>query len=358
MTVQDGRLSFALVAPDAETWEAFVAQHPQGSLLQRPGWGELKSQFGWDVQRLAIMSPDGLRAGAQLLFKRRFGLAAAYVPRGPLLSGDAEIDRALLRAMRALSTRSRAIFLRLEPNMLEQAAGAQQLHSALLLAGFQPTPPLQPRSTVHLDLGPTPEKLLSAMSKGHRADIRRAAREGVTVRVGEGEADLDAFYAIMQSTSARAQFGIHSRDYYAAVLRIFGRSADALLLLADWRGETVATALMCADAHAGLYLYSGSTPDGLKSGAQHAIQWQALQWARERGCTRYDFWGIPDAIGQALTVADPDERLRLEEQAKADALYGVYRFKKGFGGSVVRFLPAYDQVYVPPLYSLWQRRIV
>lgn len=350
---------FAIVEPDVSAWDAFVAGHPRGHLLQSSGWGALKSKNGWHTQRLTVVGEDGsgtLRvfAGAQVLIRRRAGLSAVYVPRGPLLSGSAEIDRPLLQAIDRVARRARAVFLRLEPNVLETDAGADELHSQLLLVGFEPADPLQPRSSIHLDLAPEPERLLAGMSKGHRADVRRATRSGVTVRAGAGTPDLNVFYAILAATGARAQFGIHHRDYYQAVDHLFG--AAARLWLAERDGVTQAVALTVAWGGAGLYLYSGSTDAGLKSGAQHLIQWQAIQWVRERGCAIYDFWGVPDLFGLAASVADPAERERLEMIARADPLFGVYRFKKGFGGRVVRYLPAYDRVYLRPLYALWQRR--
>ncbi len=70
----------------------------------------------------------------------------------------------------------------------------------------------------------------------------------------------------------------------------------------------------------------------------------------------YDFWGIPDAFGQMMRRPDGEQK-QLEQAAKAHPLYGVYRFKKGWGGQIVRYLPAYDQVYLPPVYWLWQRRM-
>ncbi len=357
ITLPNTTVEHALVEPDVSDWNAFVLHHPRGHLLQMSGWGKLKSSFGWDCGRVALMGLNGLAAGAQVLFKRRFGVSVAYVPRGPLLSGDETTDRVLMVALDRLCRRNRAIFLRLEPNLLETEDGADALHSTLLTQNFQPVDPLQPRSSIHLDLSPEPDQLLANMSKGHRADVRRAAREGVQVRQGDSDADVDAFYAIMQSTSARAEFGIHSRDYYQQAWRLFQADDRAVLLLAEQNGVAVATAMMFADGKNGLYLYSGSTPEGLKSGAQHAIQWQAVQWARAHGCSVYDFWGIPDQFGQTVSVADETERMRLETEAKSDPLYGVYRFKKGFGGAVVRYLPAYDRVYVPPLYRLVRRQM-
>jgi serine/alanine adding enzyme len=351
----DNQQRLAVVEPDAAGWDDFTERHPHGHLLQSVGWGALKRGVGWDARRVMIVGPDGPCAGAQMLFRRRLGLSAVYVPRGPLLADDQAVNALLLAALDRLARRARAVFLRLEPNVMEGDAGAGELHSALLLQGFRTAAPIQPRSTVQLDLTPEPERLLAAMSKGHRADIRRAARAGVMVRVGASAADFDAFYTTFQQTAARAAFAIHSREYYRAAWELVGER-HSQLLLAERDGVTLAAFLIFAWAGAGLYLYSCATDEGLKSGANHALQWQALQWARARGCRMYDFWGVPDQFGQAALVTDEGERARLEEAARSDPLYGVFRFKKGFGGQVVRYLPAYDRVYMLPLYALWQRR--
>lgn len=352
---REGQL--AVVEPDAAAWDAFTLRQPRGHLLQSSGWGDLKRGVGWEPRRLAVIGPTGYQAGAQVLLRRKFGLSVAYVPRGPLLGASASANRALLAAIERLARRERAVFLRLEPNVLEDEPGAGELHAGLLAAGFRLAPPIQPRSSVHLDLAPEPERLLAAMSKGHRADVKRAAREAVAVREGERLADLDAFYAIMEQTGSRAGFGIHSRDYYRVAWERFAPTGHARLLLAELGGATVAAFLIFAWAGTGLYLYGGSTEAGLKSGANHALQWRAIQWARERGCASYDFWGVPDQLGRAAAVADAAERAALEAAAKADPLYGVFRFKKGFGGRVVRYMAAYDRVYLPPLYMIWRRRV-
>ena len=367
------RSGLAVIEPADPIWDTFVQQHPHGHLLQSSPWGTLKTRFGWTRRCVGVAGARGLLAGAQMLLRHRLGLSVAYVPRGPLWSGDTEVDALLLMILGRVARRARAVFLRLEPNMLEDDPAADERHSFLLLQGFQPAEPLQPRSSLHLNLAPEPARLLAALSKGHRADIRRAERAEVVVRVGTSQADLDAFYTIMQATSARAGFAIHTRAYYQTAWELLRAPAqqhtaadhattparlvgDAALLLAERDGVALAAFLIFAWAGVGLYLYSGSTDEGLRSGANHALQWHALLWAQERGCTSYDFWGIPDSFGQAAATSDATERARLEAAAQADPLHGVFRFKKGFGGQIVRYLPAYDQVYMPALYRFWQRR--
>jgi lipid II:glycine glycyltransferase (peptidoglycan interpeptide bridge formation enzyme) len=346
--------ALAVIEPDPDRWDTFVDQHAQGNLLQQANWGRLKAEFGWQFRRVAIVDQqDQVVAGAQILLRSRYGLSVAYAPRGPLFAGDPAIDTLLLKALRRLAWRRRAVFLRLEPNLSEADSTADRLHTWLLLQGLQVAPTIQPRSSIHVDLFHDDAGLLAACSKGHRADIRKAQRNQVTIRVGEAT-DIAAFYAILQATAERADFGIHSEHYYRRAWELF--QPRSRLLLAEQEGAVVAGHLVFADSHYGLYLYSGAQPAGLKSGANHLLEWEALRWARDQGCTGYDLWGIPDSLGRAA-AAEPALRSVLETAAKDDPLIGVYRFKKGFGGRIVRYLPAYDQVLMAPLYGMARKRI-
>jgi lipid II:glycine glycyltransferase (peptidoglycan interpeptide bridge formation enzyme) len=55
-------------------------------------------------------------------------------------------------------------------------------------------------------------------------------------------------------------------------------------------------------------------------------------------------WGIPDEA--ANVEAD-------EAEAREDGLWGVYRFKRGFGGSIRHAIPPMDRIYNPLLYKLY-----
>jgi len=77
----------------------------------------------------------------------------------------------------------------------------------------------------------------------------------------------------------------------------------------------------------------------------YALQWAAIRWARARGCTVYDLWGVPDA---------DEATLEAEFESRSDGLWGVYRAKRGYGGQVVRRMPAWDYIYSAPIYRLYQ----
>ena len=95
-------------------------------------------------------------------------------------------------------------------------------------------------------------------------------------------------------------------------------------------------------------MWGASGESGRNLMPNHALQWAAMRWAKARGCTLYDLWGIPDEVG-----ADPDAYAEPESWGEG-GLWGVYRFKQGFGGQVVRYTGAWDMPLSKPGYALYR----
>ncbi|MBC8100535.1 MAG: peptidoglycan bridge formation glycyltransferase FemA/FemB family protein, partial [Armatimonadetes bacterium] len=93
------------------------------------------------------------------------------------------------------------------------------------------------------------------------------------------------------------------------------------------------------------YLYGASANDKRNLMASYGAQWLAMRWAREHGCEVYDLWGIPDA---------DEATLEADFQTRSDGLWGVYGFKRGWGGIVARSDGAWDVVYQPIIYAAYQ----
>lgn len=338
-------------------WDDLVARLG-GQAFQAWAWGELKSRFGWQPHRL---SADDSPSAAQLLIRPYRGLSVAYVPRGPITAADGSVDAGLLEEIVRVARSRRAAFVRLEPDLAQDDPRSAVLDAALRAAGFRTAEKtIQPRSTVVLDLAPALPDLLSGLSKGHRADLKRAEREGVTVRVSTDNAETKTLHDMLGAVNARKAFGYHSAAYYRVLLESFGDAAQ--LLIAERDGAAIGASLVLAWAGQGTYLAAGSNAAGLEHRAAHALQWRAISWAKERGARTWDQFGIADARGRVeLAAASGADRAspemeRLEAAARRDPLDGVYRFKKGWGGRVVRFMPAYERVFIRPVHWLWQRR--
>jgi hypothetical protein len=117
------------------------------------------------------------------------------------------------------------------------------------------------------------------------------------------------------------------------------------LLLAEYEGRPLAALMAFARGPRAWYLYGASTDEERNRMPTYLLQWEAMRWARRRGCQTYDLWGVPDA---------DHETLESQFESRGDGLWGVYRFKRGFGGELVRSIGAWDYPLQRLLYSVYQ----
>jgi lipid II:glycine glycyltransferase (peptidoglycan interpeptide bridge formation enzyme) len=115
--------------------------------------------------------------------------------------------------------------------------------------------------------------------------------------------------------------------------------------MASYGGRDLAGLMVFALGKRAWYFYGASSGEEGNRMPTYGLQWAAIQWARERGCTEYDLWGIPDE--------DPGT-LEAQFQERTDGLWGVYGFKRGFGGDISRAVGAWDYVLNPFLYRLYR----
>ena len=316
-----------------EEWEAFLAGYPNAHILQTSEWGQLKNHFGWTPR---FLLQDGL--GAMVLFRKLpLGLRVAYIPRGPIGVGDWSD---LWPAVDALCRQERAIFLRVEPEIWQPVPdGFIDRH----LPGFAPAPQtIQPPRTLLVDLSPSEDEILMAMKSKTRYNIRLAERKDVVIRPSM---DINRFYQMSLTTSERDAFGIHSREYYQRAYDLFSSQEACILLMAEYNGQPLAGLIAFAWGDTAWYFYGASTNQERNRMPTYLLQWEAIRWAKARGCQTYDLWGVPDQ-GEPYLEAHFLER--------SEGLWGVYRFKRGFGGELRRTIGTWDRVYHPMLYRLYR----
>jgi peptidoglycan pentaglycine glycine transferase (the first glycine) len=331
---------------DAE-WDAFVAAHPHGSILQTDAWARLKNRFGWSSQRVWLRRDGQLVAGAQLLFRSlALGiLKVAYMPHGPLVDWQDEEQVAVLfnQIDQAMYQRGASI-LKMEPFIWQGEANGQQWQAICQQYGLlTDTDTIQPPRTMMIDLRPSEEEILMAMKQKTRYNIRLAERKEVTVREGTAD-DLPIFIRLIKETGQRDGFGVHAADYYRAAYELFAPD-NAALLLAEYDGQPLAGVMVFACGPKAAYLYGASSNEERQRMPSYAAQWAAMQWAKTHGCTSYDMWGVPDA---------PEAELEDNFLARQDGLWSVYRFKRGFGGDICRTVGPADRIYNRLVRHLYQ----
>ncbi|HJW91338.1 MAG TPA: peptidoglycan bridge formation glycyltransferase FemA/FemB family protein [Anaerolineales bacterium] len=329
----------------SSAWSAFIAQNLDTHLLQTAAWGDFKAAFGWDVLRLEA-GEGSFQVGAQVLFRRLpLGFSFAYIPKGPVTkqppSARTEASSygwgLLLPELDKLCRSRRAIFLKVEPDRFEIPGEGSDLP-----AGFrQSAHAIQPRRTLVVDLSGDEEQNLARMKQKTRYNIRLALKKGVLVRPTR---DIELFYHLIQQTGQRDRFGVHTLEYYRQAYENFHPRGQCELLLAEFEGQPLGGLMVFTRGSRAWYFYGASTDLHRDRMPTYLLQWEAMRWARHQGCTTFDLWGVPDY---------PEEILEAQFVNRTDGLWGVYRFKRGFNGQLLRSAGPWDRVYQPFLYRLY-----
>ncbi|MDI3341519.1 MAG: peptidoglycan bridge formation glycyltransferase FemA/FemB family protein [Sphaerobacter sp.] len=333
----------ARIVDDAASWDAVVAELG-GHLLQGWRWGAFKSRHGWQPRRLLLSQHGTAVAAAQMLLRTAGPVRIAYVPRGPMGRDldDPVLAATVTTALDHWARRERAMVLFIEPD--RPWSGALRAGSL----GWQPSDlEFQPQRTIKVRVDRSDDELLNAMRPKTRYNIRLARRRGVSTRIGTLD-DIPRFYRLLTETGQRDKFGIHRVEYYRDVLTTFGD--DAALILAEVDGDPAAAIIVVRQGQEAIYLYGASAGRHQRHMPSYLLQFAAMQWARAAGCRVYDLWGIPPKDEPPPDVAEPRDTVNVRA-----GLWGVYRFKQGFGGEVVSYPGVVERSSLPALVRVWRR---
>jgi len=321
-----------MILSSDQEWDTFLASFPNAHLLQTSAWGQFKGQFGWSSAHLIAES-----CGAQVLFRKLpLGYSVAYIPKGPV----GRHWEQLFPELDTLCQQHKAIMLVIEPDCWEPSFEADFFSH--LDGIFTEEHTIQPRRTILVDLEPEEEQILADMRQKTRYNIRLAEKKGILVSESH---DIEAFYAMMQTTGERDGFAVHQMRYYQEAYATFSPLGQCILLQAIFEDKPVAALMAFACGERAWYFYGASTDQERQRMPTYLLQWEAMRWAKAKGCTTYDLWGVPDF---------DEAHLEAHFTEHNDGLWGVYRFKRGFGGQLVRSTPALVKAYRPLLYRLYR----
>jgi lipid II:glycine glycyltransferase (peptidoglycan interpeptide bridge formation enzyme) len=337
-----------------EEWDGAVSRLPGAHVLQSWEWGECKARVGWSVERRLWERQDSQIAAAAQILRRTirigpFSAAVLYLPKGPMLDWrDREVCESVLSDLETIAHKESAIQLKIDPDLVAGGYRPDSGQSPADPAGEETIRLLrrrgwrfsgeqvQFRNTVLLDIRPEEDALLANMKQKTRYNIRLAEKRGVVVRPGSGE-DLPALARMYAETADRDGFLIRSEEYYLDVWSAMLRAGLAQPLIAEVDGLPVSALILFHFADRGWYFYGMSRALHREKMPNQLLQWEAVRWLRARGYAYYDFWGAPDDF------------------IESDPMWGVFQFKLGFGGEVVRSAGAWDFPGSPLRYGVYHR---
>ena len=325
-------------------WNRFLESHPNVHLLQMGEWGELKKDFGWKPVRIVSTSSTHRilndEIGAQILFRRLpLGLTLGYMPKPAFSDQLSAISDQFWKEVDSICKKNHAVFLKIEPDVWEDQAPITNYQLRISPHNIQP-----PR-TIVIDIKDDEETILARMKPKCRYNIRLAEKKGVTVRTWN---NISAFHEMLTVTGGRDNFGVHSKEYYQRAYELFHPNGTCELLVAEYEGKPLASLMVFANGKRAWYVYGASNDQERNRMPTYLLQWEAIRWAKAQGCEEYDLWGVPD---------ENEDVLEANFETRRDGLWGVYRFKRGFGGQLKRASQALDRVYNPLLYWAYVKYI-
>ncbi|WP_110518513.1 lipid II:glycine glycyltransferase FemX [Herpetosiphon llansteffanensis] len=313
-----------------QQWEALVQANPAGGVMQSLVWSQFKQQRGLQVVHFGLFEAEQLIGGMLCTIPAQSGVGSNLIAAdGPILPWhDQVLARQGLRLLReAAETHASdygAIGLRIEPRLERPAPN--------LLRDWRRAPvDMLARETLYLDLQPDEQHLLAAMKPKGRYNIRLAARRGVTVRISHDLADIPLFYSLMDEAGERDDFYVEPIDHFNDLLATLAPLGHAHLLFAEYAGQALGTMLLVTYGQRAVYQYGGISNQQREQMAGYALQWAAIQHARNVGCRCYDFYGFEP-------TGDPHHPFA-----------GFSRFKRAFGGQAIALIGAYDYYFTEQL---------
>ena len=148
----------------------------------------------------------------------------------------------------------------------------------------------QTASTEILPLSGTEEEMWKSLSHDHRNMIRRARKEGVTVRPGSQKGDTDRFYQLYEPATASWGYAgpPYSRSFFEKLL---WQSPDlgARLVLAEREGRTIAGAVVIDDIPSPLYWFGALDKGSAKYFPTYLLIWEEIRRAISKGYRWFNF---------------------------------------------------------------------
>lgn len=309
---------------DSNTWNDFVLSLSPNTFLQSWEWGETQQSTGEAIYRLGVFSGDKQIGAAQVVVVNARRGRHYLIPHGPLFVDEQKYRDGLAEIIGYLQEKAkkdRICALRVAPLALTTQDNCNLFKSL----GFIPAPlHVHAELTWALDISPSLSEVLASMRKTTRHSIKKSEQAGVIAEVCTSSEMIDRFMPLYETTRQRHGFVPFSRNFIQKQVESFRKNNRVFAVFGKYQGEDVAAGIFVQFGSTVFYHHGASKHIQNNVPVAHAVQWVAIQEAKKRGATRYNFWGIAP-----------------KDQPK-HPFAGITVFKQGFGGYALDYLHAQD----------------
>ncbi len=306
-------------------WQEVIKKFPEANFLQSPNYGKMNEILGDKV----VEEDFGEKGRALMIVRNAKRGRYLEIPCGPLLDySDKKSVTSAFKKIAEIAKKEKCVFVRVRPQLINTPENLQLLANL----GLKKSPMhLAAEHTVIIDLDKSEDELLADMRRQTRYEVRRAAKQGITVEKLQNEEIFKEFRKVQAETAKRQGFVPPNLKTLMAEREAFGNNI-AIYVAKTSEGSPIAYGMIIKDGKEGDYYEAASTDLNRKMPGAYALLWQVMKDLKVEGYERFNLWGIAPA-GQ------PNHRYA-----------GVTTFKTGFGGEVVEYVPAHDLVITKSKY--------
>ncbi len=322
-----------ILTPDKyEELDAFVASHKNGGFTQLSSWRHVKNNWGFEAVVSRNDAGEIIGSMSMLIQKIPFiGTSFVYAPRGPVCDlNDAKVLADLKAGADMVAKKHNAHALKIDPDTLmadEEFIKIAKEMGFVQFAGPDGFETIQARFNYRLYLNErSEEQILADLNQKCRYNIRVAEKKGVQVR-HVGKEYLDDFIRIMQVTGERDGFITRPKIYFERMLDALGENVR--LYVGFYQDEVICGAITTNVGGKCCYVYGASDNNHRNVMPNYLMQWEMIKWAVQTNCFVYDFQGVSGIMDESRPI------------------HGLYRFKKGFNGTLEELAGEFDYTYKP-----------
>ena len=325
-----------------------LATHP----LQSWEWGEFRQFQGHKIVRIGKINGNQLTEVYQITFHKTPLSHLACPPKPAESAGRRRVplfpscpytvgylpktslpDKEVLKKLREIGKREKAIFIKIEPNEEQQSNKASELQRLGLIKGK----PLFTKFTSIIDLTNSEEEIFNSFKPKTRYNIRLAEKHGVKVQEDDFNEAFEKYLNLLFETTKRQGFYAHNKEFHRKQWQVLRPAEISHLLTATYHGQILAAFLVFVFNNVLYYPYGASTREYKELMAPTLLMWEAIKFGKRMGCKSFDLWGD------------------LEPNPPSNHPYfGFHRFKEGFSPKLVEFVGSYDLVINPTLYRIYK----
>ena len=337
----------------------------EGSFYQTTAWAKIKEKNGWNHYYVGVKEKNTIVACSLILGKKMYlNKYLYYAPRGMLLNYDnLELLDFFVSNLKKFLTQKGGILLKMDPLVEYQKhdkfgntigeENNQSLVKHLTELGFKHhgltkgyTDEAQFRWSYCMDINKSEEEMFKEMDQRCRRCIRKYERYPLKIEE-VNEENIQDFKGIMEHTAKRQNHFDRTTEYYQSLDKGFQDSSrlsiiylDKQKYLKEFKEDKmydiiskdprkkipVSAGVFIFDSNRANYVYGGTYKEYMPLMAQYKLQMEMIKIAQKKKLSIYDFGGIS---------GDFDSN---------SENYGVYEFKRGFGGYVTEYIGEFDLI--------------